>query len=241
MWSKIKYYVEMLNFLYYKQSFVIRYSIVFILVITFINLLIFLNKNVNFEFLSTSKIIKVENYVIKSKDENLKINDINKINDNWKLPNEEEINLIYKYRYEIPELDKNGNYLFINDGYSTYFIKSFSTSKKSMIKKDIEYKIRLLKLYSDNQKVDIVVDKKVDDIPKVIEEIGCVGFGNESCIDRVRENFINSGNIILGEEYLDNGQFGISFLDPSRGQSYNSKVSTDCNCKIINVVVSVMR
>jgi len=77
--------------------------------------------------------------------------------------------------------------------------------------------------------------------PSNSEKSGCVGFGNESCIDRVRENFTNTGKQILGEEYLDNGQFGISFLDPSRGQTYNSKVSTDCNCKIINVSVQVMR
>ena len=77
--------------------------------------------------------------------------------------------------------------------------------------------------------------------PSNSEKSGCVGFGNESCIDRVRENFTNTGKQILGEEYLDNGQFGISFLDPNRGQTYNSKVSTDCNCKIINVSVQVMR
>ena len=72
-------------------------------------------------------------------------------------------------------------------------------------------------------------------------EIGCSGFGDESCIDKVRENFTNTGKQILGEEYLDNGQFGISFLDASRGQAYNSKVSTDCNCKVINVDISIMR
>jgi hypothetical protein len=70
---------------------------------------------------------------------------------------------------------------------------------------------------------------------------GCVGFGNESCIDRVKENFTNTGKQILGEQYIGNGQFGISFLDPSKGQTFNSQVSTDCNCKIINVSVQVMR
>lgn len=73
------------------------------------------------------------------------------------------------------------------------------------------------------------------------KEIGCSGFGNESCIDKVRENFVNTGKQILGEEYLGEGLFGISFLDASKGQTFNSKVSTDCNCKILNVDVSIMR
>ena len=71
------------------------------------------------------------------------------------------------------------------------------------------------------------------------KEQGCVGFGNESCIDKVRERF--TGKNILGEQYLGDGQFGISFLDASRGESYNAKVSTDCNCKILNVNVEIMR
>ena len=71
--------------------------------------------------------------------------------------------------------------------------------------------------------------------------IDCSGFGNQNCINKVRDNFTNSGKQILGEEYLNNGQFGISFLDPSIGQTFNSKVSTDCNCNIINVQVSIMR
>ena len=88
-------------------------------------------------------------------------------------------------------------------------------------------------------------DKDESNISKEIDtknnEIGCSGFGDESCIDEVRENFTNTGKQILGEEYLDNGQFGISFLDATRGQAYNSKVSTDCNCKVINVDISIMR
>jgi hypothetical protein len=40
---------------------------------------------------------------------------------------------------------------------------------------------------------------------------------------------------------LGDGQFGISFLDASRGESYNAKVSTDCNCKILNLDVEIMR
>jgi hypothetical protein len=68
---------------------------------------------------------------------------------------------------------------------------------------------------------------------------GCVGFGNESCLDKVRERF--TGKNILSEKYLGDGQFGISFLDASRGESYNAKVSTDCNCKILNLDVEIMR
>jgi len=73
------------------------------------------------------------------------------------------------------------------------------------------------------------------------KEIGCSGLGDESCIDKVRENFVSTGKQILGEEFLGNGIFGISFLDASRGQSYNAKVATDCNCKILNVNISLMR
>jgi uncharacterized protein (DUF2147 family) len=70
---------------------------------------------------------------------------------------------------------------------------------------------------------------------------GCQGFGNEGCISKVRDNFISTGKQILGEEYLGNGQFGISFFDPTRGQTYNSKISTNCNCEILNVDVNIMR
>lgn len=65
--------------------------------------------------------------------------------------------------------------------------------------------------------------------------------GDRSCISKVRENFNNSGKQILGEEYLENGKFGISFLDPSRGEAYNAVVTTDCNCGLTDVDVSVMR
>ncbi len=65
--------------------------------------------------------------------------------------------------------------------------------------------------------------------------------GSESCIDKVRQNFTNTGKQILSEHYLGNGKFGISFLDISRGQTYNSEVSTDCNCNILNVNVHLMR
>jgi hypothetical protein len=65
--------------------------------------------------------------------------------------------------------------------------------------------------------------------------------GNQNCITSVRSNFENSGKQILGEEYLGDGKFGISFLDPRRGLSANAKVTTDCNCNVLNVDVSVMR
>jgi hypothetical protein len=67
----------------------------------------------------------------------------------------------------------------------------------------------------------------------------CVG--TESCINKVRENFNNTGKQILSEEYLDNGRFGISFLDARRGETYNARVTTDCNCNLIDVNVSIMR
>ncbi len=67
----------------------------------------------------------------------------------------------------------------------------------------------------------------------------CVG--SESCINQVRANFGNTGKQILGEDYLGNGTFGISFLDARRGEAYNAKVYTDCNCAVINVNVSRMR
>jgi len=65
--------------------------------------------------------------------------------------------------------------------------------------------------------------------------------GNQGCITNVRSNFENSGKQILGEEYLGDGKFGVSFLDARRGLSANAKVTTDCNCNVINVDVSVMR
>jgi hypothetical protein len=69
--------------------------------------------------------------------------------------------------------------------------------------------------------------------------VPCIG--NQGCISNVRLNFENSGKQILGEEYLGDGKFGISFLDARRGLSANAKVTTDCNCNLINIDVSVMR
>lgn len=66
-------------------------------------------------------------------------------------------------------------------------------------------------------------------------------YGSESCIQKVRENFQNTGKQILGEQYLGRGKFGITFLDPSRGEAYNADVSTDCKCNISNVRVSIVQ
>lgn len=67
-------------------------------------------------------------------------------------------------------------------------------------------------------------------------------FGTENCISKVRENFNNTGKTILGEEYLGNGKFGISFMDSQHpGAAYNATVKTDCNCNVLDVNVSTIR
>lgn len=74
------------------------------------------------------------------------------------------------------------------------------------------------------------------------KEIGkkeaCMGNGNRGCIEKVRSNLTKTGKVIVEEEYLDNGIFGISFLDPNAGEVYYATVSTDCNCAITNAKVS---
>jgi hypothetical protein len=65
--------------------------------------------------------------------------------------------------------------------------------------------------------------------------------GNEGCISKVRENFISTGKTILGEEYIGNGKFGISFMDSQRPGAYNATVTTDCNCNVTDVNVSTIR
>ena len=69
----------------------------------------------------------------------------------------------------------------------------------------------------------------------------CSGLGTDVCIDKVRLNFENTGKTILGEEYLGNGNFGISFIDRNKPGSYSARVSTDCECGITNVQVSNLR
>lgn len=71
------------------------------------------------------------------------------------------------------------------------------------------------------------------------KETPCIG--SENCITFIRNNFRNTGKQILGEQYLGQGQFGISFLDINRGQAFNANVTTDCNCELINVHISIMR
>ena len=68
----------------------------------------------------------------------------------------------------------------------------------------------------------------------------CTGFGNQNCIDKVRSNLTSSGKQILNESYLDNGIFKITSLDPNRGITFNSIISTDCNCRITNVEISAI-
>jgi len=65
--------------------------------------------------------------------------------------------------------------------------------------------------------------------------------GNQDCISKVRINFSNSGKTILGEEYLGNGKFGISFIDSEHPNAYNATLETDCNCEIIGNNVSRIR
>jgi hypothetical protein len=65
--------------------------------------------------------------------------------------------------------------------------------------------------------------------------------GNQSCISNVRENFNNTGKTILGEEYLGNGKFGISFMDSQHSGAFNATVKTDCNCNVTNVYISTIR
>jgi hypothetical protein len=65
--------------------------------------------------------------------------------------------------------------------------------------------------------------------------------GNQGCISKVRENFTNTGKTILGEEYIGNGKFGISFMDSQHPGAFNATVTTDCNCNVLNVNVSTIR
>lgn len=87
----------------------------------------------------------------------------------------------------------------------------------------------------------IIRDPKKSNLSSSVSSISSSCIGNQGCINNVRLNFENSGKQILGEEYLGDGLFGISFLDARRGVSANAKVTTDCNCNIINVDVSLMR
>ena len=65
--------------------------------------------------------------------------------------------------------------------------------------------------------------------------------GNQECISKVRTHFSNTGKTILGEQYLGNGRFGISFIDSEHPDAFNATINTDCNCEITNVDVSNIR
>ncbi|MDU0808025.1 hypothetical protein [Aquirufa regiilacus] len=82
---------------------------------------------------------------------------------------------------------------------------------------------------------------KISDTKSNEQEPPCTGLGTDVCIDKVRLNFENTGKTILGEEYLGNGNFGISFIDRNKPGSYSARVSTDCECGITNVQVSNLR
>ena len=53
-----------------------------------------------------------------------------------------------------------------------------------------------------------------------------VCIGNQDCIDKVRSNFTSSGKQILNEFYLGDSVFKITGLDPSKGVTFNSTIST---------------
>lgn len=69
----------------------------------------------------------------------------------------------------------------------------------------------------------------------------CTGAGNENCIESVRTSLTNTGKTILGEQYLGNGRFGVSFMDSQHPGAYNATISTDCKCNITNSNVSTIR
>ena len=90
-----------------------------------------------------------------------------------------------------------------------------------------------------SDKFDELANRCADNKPNQTSTVNC--YGNESCISKIRENFSNTGKTILGEEYLGNGKFGISFMDAQHGDAYNATVTTDCNCNVTNVNVSTIR
>ena len=69
----------------------------------------------------------------------------------------------------------------------------------------------------------------------------CTGAGNENCIESVRTSLTNTGKTILGEQYLGNGRFGVSFMDSQHPGAYNATISTDCKCNITSSNVSTIR
>ena len=96
-----------------------------------------------------------------------------------------------------------------------------------------------------NQHSSVSEDHSVTDSINKNTSNDCLGTGNESCINQVRQNFTNTGKTILGETYLGDGRFGISFLDVQNMRNgidngtYEAAVSTDCNCNLTKVQVSL--
>ncbi len=73
------------------------------------------------------------------------------------------------------------------------------------------------------------------------QEDKCEGVGNEGCIEKVRQQYSSSNKTILGEEYLGDGKFGITFIDRDHAGTFSSKVFTDCNCNIKNSNVQILK
>jgi hypothetical protein len=78
--------------------------------------------------------------------------------------------------------------------------------------------------------------KKVDSLKPQSTEKPC-GVGDENCISKVRDRFTNTGKNILGEKYLGNGKFGITFMDAQKPGAFEATVYTDCDCNVINADV----
>ena len=101
----------------------------------------------------------------------------------------------------------------------------------------------IIALIYQSNKVDVNTEKKKINTSNQVSDskppTPCEG--TENCISSVRKNFRNSGKQILGEQYLGRGKFGISFLDPIRGEAFNVDVLTDCNCSVTEVNASKIR
>jgi hypothetical protein len=69
----------------------------------------------------------------------------------------------------------------------------------------------------------------------------CTTNGTRACIDQVRSHFTKTGKTILGEEYLNNGIFGITFMDSEHPGAFTARVYTDCKCNITNADVNTIR
>ena len=133
-----------------------------------------------------------------------------------------------------------------------YFNRKIVTSFHLKQLKNTEYNLKILKLNIKKMKQILLIllaasaivacndSSKQSDSNSNNNNQNCIG--NQDCISNIRKNFSNTGKRILGEEYLGNGKFGISFMDGQHpGAAYNATISTDCNCNIINSDVSNIR